>query len=435
MVTTSSTTRRLVLGCIADDVTGATDIATNLVAGGLKVMQVFGVNGLSALHTETDADAVVIALKSRSLPRQEAIRQSLDALHALQKRRARRIYFKYCSTFDSTIDGNIGPVSEALMSELEVGQTIYCPAFPDAERTVYNGHLFVGRQLLHESPLKDHPLTPMTDSDIVRFLNHQVSGSVGLLPHDVVSRGNGPIQSTLFELAKLGRQHVVVDACNNQQLRSIAAVASRMTFVTGGSGLAKFLPEGYLSSGLLTRLSTTSPMPQVSGRSAVIAGSCSSATNVQVNEIKNRVPTWEIDVTAAMKSRDAELKRLQEWVSELDRTQPLLISSTASPHRVTQLQATFGVEAVAHGIEEFLSLSAQMLASEFDVRRFVIAGGETSGAVTRALGVEAVRIGPNICPGVPWTETVGRTQPIALALKSGNFGDSDFFAQALEMLP
>ena len=427
------TTRRLTLGCIADDVTGATDLATALAQGGLRVLQVFGTDGVDTIPADRDVDAVVLALKTRSVPVEEAVSRSLRAFSQLSELGAERFYFKYCSTFDSTSDGNIGPVTEALMDALGVRQTLYCPAFPEAGRTVFNGHLFVGQQLLHESPLKDHPLNPMTDASLIRHLQQQVSGAVGLLPHDVIDSGPDAIRSVLQQLSKEGVQHVIVDTCHDQHLSTISRVAGAMKLVTGGSGLAAFLPENYQSQGLASTRSGAAKLPQVSGRAAVIAGSCSAATVAQVADWKDTGLSWDVDVQAVMKDAEQQLQQLTAWLADTE-GRPVLICSSATPERVSQLQTEFGATTVAHALEDFLSRVAVLLASEYGVRRFVVAGGETSGAVTAALGVTAVRIGPNICPGVPWTESL-QERPLALALKSGNFGDRQFFTQALEMLP
>ena len=401
----------------------------------MRVVQVFGVEGLDAVPAATDADAVVVALKSRSLPKASAIEQSLAALQTLQDRGAQRIYFKYCSTFDSTPDGNIGPVAEALRQAISAEQCLYCPAFPEAGRTVFNGHLFVNRRLLHESPLRDHPLTPMTDADVVRFLGQQIPHSVGLLPHDIIDAGVGACHDQLHTLRERGVRHIIADTCHEQHLQTLATVVAGHSLVTGGSGLARFLPAALQQAASLPEFMADSLLPQIPGRSAVIAGSCSAATVAQVQQWKLNRPAWEIDVPRIVSQRDSELRQLREWITGLPDHSPLLISSSATPHRVAELQARFGVETVAHAVEDGLSLVAQLLFADFGVRRFVVAGGETSGAVTRALGVRAVRIGPSICPGVPWTETVGASRPLALALKSGNFGERRFFAQALEMLP
>lgn len=429
----SPITQHLTLGCIADDVTGATDLATALAQGGLSVLQVFGTDGLDAISDELSVDAVVLALKTRSVSVEDAVSQSLQAFARLKELGAQRFYFKYCSTFDSTTEGNIGPVSEALMDAVGVRQTLYCPAFPEAGRTVFNGHLFVGRQLLHESPLRDHPLNPMTDASLIRHLQQQVSGAVGLLPHDSIDQGPDEIRSVLQQLSEEGVQHVIVDTCHEQHLSTISRVAGEMSLVTGGSGLAAFLPESYRSQQLTSTMSESAKLPQVSGRAAVIAGSCSAATVAQVADWKDKGLAWDVDVEAVMEDAELQLQQLTAWLANTD-GQPVLICSSATPEQVGQWQTRFGALPVAHALENFLSRVAVLLASEYGVRRFVVAGGETSGAVTAALGVTAVRIGPNICPGVPWTQSL-QERPLALALKSGNFGDRQFFTQALEMLP
>lgn len=448
MTDTNRSIRTPILGCIADDVTGATDLATNLVQGGLRVVQISDVivsDTTASVSDSTDitsyahdVDAVVIALKTRSTPADQAIQQSLSALNALQALGIGRFYFKYCSTFDSTPQGNIGPVAEALMHALSVSQTIYCPAFPQAGRTVYNGHLFVGDTLLNESGMQHHPLNPMTDANLVRCLERQLSqqstGSVGLLDHATIAAGARISAQKLNALTDEAVAHVVTDTCHEGHLNTLAELAATMPLVTGGSGLARFLPRIYRARGILNSATFVPSLPNIAGRKAIIAGSCSQATQTQVKWMQDTCASWTVDVAALMVSPAAELHKLRTWISTTDATQPLLIASTADPQQITDLQNRFDATRVATAVENHLSSAAKILVEEFGVRCLVVAGGETSGAVTRTLGVQALDIGPEICTGVPWTSTIGRKQPLAFALKSGNFGDEQFFGTALEML-
>ncbi len=307
------------------------------------------------------------------------------------------------------------------MDAVGVTQTIFCPAFPRAGRTVYRGHLFVGDKLLNESGMENHPLNPMTDANLVRFLSKQVSGKVGLLAHDTINQGAAQIGVALATLANDGIAHVVADTCNDSQLDSLAEAAAAMPLVTGGSGLARYLPRVYRTAGIVGPHNFVPELPKVTGRSAVIAGSCSKATHAQVQWMRAKCPIWIVDVAALIADASAEREKLAAWASATETTQPLLVASTALPDQVTELQSQFGVDAVASAIEEFLSSVALWLTDELNVRRLILAGGETSGAITNSLGVKALHIGPEICTGVPWTETIGRQPQLALALKSGNF--------------
>ena len=431
----SSPDRSPVLGCIADDVTGATDLAINLVQGGLRVVQILDVPDAEVLAKAADADAIVVALKTRSIARDDAILQSLQTLRTLQHAGIPRFYFKYCSTFDSTEQGNIGPVAEALMEQLGVEQTIFCPAFPRAGRTVYQGHLFVGDQLLCESGMQNHPLNPMTDANLVRFLAKQATGKVGLLSSEVIAGGDARIAQRWQTLEKNKVSLVVTDVCSDADLATLANAFASLPLVTGGSGLARFLPAAYRQRGIVASADYAPCLPRVRGRSLIVAGSCSTATNSQVRWMKDRCPSHQVDVAAVMADSSDELTKIRAWAEAADANQPLLIASTASPESVALLQKRFGTESVAEAIEDFLASAAKLLVDELDVRRLVLAGGETSGAIVRKLGIRSLHIGPEICAGVPWTQTGDGQRPLALALKSGNFGGEDFFETALTLLP
>lgn len=427
-----------VLGCIADDVTGATDLATNLTQGGMRVVQVIGVPTPDDSQRVQDADAVVVALKSRSIEPSQAITQSTKSLDWLQQLGAKRFYFKYCSTFDSTDRGNIGPVAEALMDQLNVTQTLFCPAFPRAGRTVYQGHLFVFDRLLSESSLRHHPLNPMTDADLVRVLGSQTTQPVGLLRCDTIDTSPDACRHELNQLADAGIRHVITDTCNDHHLETLAKIAATMPLVTGGSGLARFLPTAYRSStdspdGIWEPTGAAGQLPAVGGRNLILAGSCSAATQQQVRWMQDRYPSRVINFASLVGDPAAELADLIAWAGQHDEAETLMVSSTSAPDVVAQLQAKHGASQVAEAIETLFGEIATRFVDELSFRRLVVAGGETSGAITRHLKIRCLRIGPEICAGVPWTVSAGTDVPLALALKSGNFGEEDFFEVALRM--
>ncbi len=420
----------VVLGCIADDFTGATDLAGMLVRHGMRVVQTIGVPSRSA--AEIDADAIVVALKSRTLPAEAAVAQSLEALAWLKAGGAERFYFKYCSTFDSTDAGNIGPVAEALMTALDADQAIFCPAFPENGRTIFKGYLFAGDVLLNESGMQDHPLTPMTDPNLVRVLQRQAKGGVGLLDYRVIRRGVPAARARLGELAAAGRRLVVADATDEDDLRTLAAATADQKLSTGGSGLAVGLPAALEAAGLYRPKGAAAGLTAIGGAGAVISGSCSRATNQQVRVFLEKHAGFRIDPLALAEGRDQAGEALA-WAAALPPSEPALVYATAEPEAVRAAQAKVGRERAGALVEEALAAIAAGLTAA-GVRRLVVAGGETSGAIVQRLGVEALRIGPEIDPGVPWCVAIGE-RPLALALKSGNFGGPDFFEKALALAP
>ena len=433
--TTANSNRVPVLGCIADDVTGATDLAINLVQGGMRVVQLLGVPDTATLQQANGFDAVVVALKTRSISKSAAIKQSLAALTSLQHLNVSRFYFKYCSTFDSTEAGNIGPVAEAIMSQLGVDHTVFCPAFPKAHRTVYLGHLFVGDALLNESGMENHPLNPMRDANLVRFLGKQSTKPVGLFGYDNYTAAPRTFVDRLQSLASAGEKLIVTDVCSDDQLRQLANGVGGLPFVTGGSGLARYLPDAYRALGVLASETYVPVFPNAAGRALIVAGSCSKATNGQVAWMQGKCPVWPVDVAAVMADARSESEKILSWAAACDPADPLLLYTTAEPEQVKEVQNQFGRESVAFALESFLATVTKSLVALEDVRRLVIAGGETSGAVVKELGIRALTIGPEICVGVPWTEGLANEATLALALKSGNFGEPDFFQTALEVLP
>ena len=417
----------MLLGCIADDFTGATDLANNLVRGGMRTLQTIGV---PALPLADDVDAVVVALKTRTLPAAEAVTQSLQALQWLQQCGAGRFYFKYCSTFDSTPQGNIGPVTAALMEALQCDFTIACPAFPVNGRTVFKGYLFVGDVLLSESGMRDHPLTPMRDANLVRVLQAQTTRRVGLIAYDVVSRGEAAIRTRIAELKAAGVSIAVVDAITDEDLHKLGPALRDLPLVTAGSGVAIGLPQNFADR--LGPVATAAQLPACAGYRAIIAGSCSAATNAQVAHfIQTGGAACAIDVMQ-LAGGGAVVESVLAWALPQLRRGPVLIYSTAAAAEVQANQQRLGVAGAGALIEQGLARIAGLLVAA-GVTQLVVAGGETSGAVVQALGAEVLRIGPQIDPGVPWTAVAGGP-PILLALKSGNFGSVDFFTKCFAQL-
>ncbi|MCM2252265.1 MAG: four-carbon acid sugar kinase family protein [Ramlibacter sp.] len=423
----TGTTKELLLGCIADDFTGATDLANNLVRGGMRVVQTIGV---PAGPLDRAADAVVVALKSRTIAAADAVRQSLDALRWLRSQGARQIYFKYCSTFDSTAQGNIGPVTEALMDALGTGFTIATPAFPDNQRTVFKGYLFVGDVPLHESGMRDHPLTPMTDANLVRVLQAQCRRKVGLIDYRAVAAGAQAIAARIAELRSSGCAIAVVDAIGNDDLLRLGPALKDMALVTAGSGVAIGLPRNFgiqASPG-------AAQLPPAGGAQAVLSGSCSVATHRQVRAfIAAGRPGFVVDPLRVAAGEDVPAQALA-WAAPLLAQGPVLVYSTAQPQAVKDVQERLGVDEAGALVERTLAKIARGLVA-LGVRQLALAGGETSGACVQALGVTQMQIGPQIDPGVPWCyATSGGGHGLHLALKSGNFGAEDFFAKAFRML-
>lgn len=419
----------MLLGCIADDFTGATDLANTLVKGGMNTVQSIGVPAPGMDIGETDA--IVIALKSRTNPAADAIGESLAALAWLRAQGAKQILFKYCSTFDSTDQGNIGPVADALADALKTDFTIACPAFPEAGRSIYKGYLFVGDVLLNESGMENHPLNPMTDANLVRVLARQTPHKVELVDYATVNKGAGAIRARYDELRLAGVRHAIVDAQFDRDLMEIGAASSDMALITGGSGIAMGLPDNFRAQGFLVDQYAPA-LPGIVGRAAVIAGSCSKMTRAQIAHTREQWPSYIIDPRAIAGGDDVAAAVLG-WAGAQSESAPILIYSSADPDVVAAIQSEYGRERAGEMVEDTMGMVARGLL-DMGVNRLVVAGGETSGAVVKALDVRALRIGPEIDPGVPWTEAIGGV-PLALALKSGNFGAEDFFEKSLGMLP
>lgn len=443
-------------GGIADDFTGATDLATNWVARGLRTAVTLGVPSDAQLAELAAMDAVVVALKTRTAPVAEAVEQSVAALAALRRLGCTRFYDKYCSTFDSTPEGNIGPVADALLAELGARRAVVVPAFPDTGRTVYLGQLFVGDRPLSESPMRHHPLTPMTDSDLVRLLTPQTRHRVASVPLATVRRGPEALRRALdeAEAAGDGPVYVVVDAIEDADLATIARATADDALVTGGSGLALGLPgaadggpaaaRGGAPSARSAR-SASSVMPVVPGRRAVLAGSASAATRGQVAAARDALPTWKLDLAALRAEPAAEVARIAAWARgrwAAEPETPVLVYAVDS---LADLEAETppGQRPAGELVEEALAGCAVAFAAD-GARQFLVAGGETSGSVVQALGVRQLELGPPLGPGVSWAHGTapgaaagaGGDGPggFNLALKSGNFGDRTIFTSGWEAL-
>jgi 3-dehydrotetronate 4-kinase len=420
----------MLLGCIADDFTGATDLASMLVKNGMRTVQRIGVPRTD--EAVPDADSVVVALKSRTAPVQQAVTESLTALEWLRAAGCRQFFFKYCSTFDSTDQGNIGPVADALLHALGAGFAIACPAFPANARSVYQGHLFVGNVLLNESGMENHPLTPMRDANLVRVLSKQTDGTVGLAPYAVVEQGAPTLRTMLTNLAEQGRRYAIVDAVCDQHLMTIGEAVAGHALVTGGSGVAMGLPANFRAARLLPERADSGALPHVPGAAAVLAGSCSRATLSQLGFARDHMPVHELDPRSVPDAATLAAGAI-DWAAKRLGGTPVVIATSAPPDKVAAVQQRLGRDAAGALIENTLARIAEALVAR-GVHRLVVAGGETAGAVVSRLGVRSLRIGDEIDPGVPWTYAEGGSVPLLLALKSGNFGTRDFFVKAFEVL-
>lgn len=419
----------MLIGCIADDFTGASDIANILSRAGMRTRLFFSPIEGECAPSADEYDAAVVALKSRSIPPAEAVDQSLAALRWLQSSGARQIVFKYCSTFDSTKMGNIGPVAEALAEALECSGVAVCPSFPENGRTVYQGHLFVGDQLLNESGMQDHPVTPMIDADIRRWLQHQCQTTVGHIALKTVQEGASEITSALRSLGEQGNRLVVVDAIYDSDILAIGSALRDMPLVTGGSAIAMGLPANFDTDELHGEFSRN-----VFGRSGpglILSGSCSRMTVRQVERYRQSAPSFAVDVERLMQDVDI-VESARDFIASHIGANPL-VYSTGSPEEVRRMHSQFGNAEVSRKTEAFFGAIASQ-AQALGYNRIVVAGGETSGAVVQALELTSLDIGLEICPGVPGLYADAEQGGTALALKSGNFGEEDFFAYALRKL-
>ena len=420
----------MLLGVIADDMTGATDVALMLNRSGMRTVQVIGVPAAGAALPE--ADAVVVALKSRTTPVAEAVADSLAACDALLAAGARQILFKYCSTFDSTAQGNIGPVADALMQRLGTDFAIVCPAFPANGRSIYQGYLFVGAVPLHESSMKDHPLTPMRDSNLMRLMGAQAKGAVGLVDYATVLAGPAAVKARFAKLQEGGLRYAVTDALTNEDLMTLGHAVSEHVLLTGGSGIAMGLPQNFRRAGLLPERAASARLQAPAGRAGILSGSCSAATRAQIGTaLAAGYAARKIDPLALAASRQ-NAAELADWALSQPADAPFLLYSSDDPAEVSAVQGKLGRETAGAVVEEAFAEIARRLASA-GVTRLLVAGGETSGAVVLGLGIRTLEIGPEIDPGVPWTRVIDGPE-MAVALKSGNFGAPDFFVKAWDLL-
>ncbi|MGR8927451.1 3-oxo-tetronate kinase (plasmid) [Rhizobium leguminosarum] len=423
----------ILLGSIADDYTGASDLANTLTKNGLRTVQTVGIPDPSLALP--DVDAVVVSLKIRSVPASDAVAAAASAERWLRQRGAGHVLYKICSTFDSTDAGNIGPVTEALSEAAGGGSVLVTPAFPETGRTVYLGHLFVGGQPLNESPLKDHPLNPMHDANLVRVLARQSRNAVGLVDLTAIAAGAGAVKAKLDALRAAGVTAVIADAIFERDLETLGEVALKTPVSTGASGLGLGLARALVRSGRISSggATTADAIRPVGGLSAIVAGSCSKATLHQLDIAERSMPVLRLDPERLLAGPD-EIAAAISWAGDRISAGPIVVAASAAPETVSRLQSLYGREASGHAIETATSIIAAELV-ERGVRRLVVAGGETSGAAVDRLAIPAFLIGPEIAPGVPVLRTVGNAQgDMLLALKSGNFGGEDFFTAALAMM-
>jgi 3-dehydrotetronate 4-kinase len=415
----------MLLGVIADDFTGGTDIAGFLVENGMRTIQL---SGVPSVDMDVNADAVVISLKSRSCPVEEAVAGSLGALKWLSEQGCEQYYFKYCSTFDSTANGNIGPVTDALLDELGEKITIVCPALPVNGRTVFNGHLFVMGELLSDSGMRNHPVTPMTDSSLLRLMDLQSRGESGLIPYSTIDQGADAVVKAYEKLGENGNRYAVVDAFTADHLETLGESVRNLKLVTGGSGLAVGIAKNWQGS-LTNRDDVKEAGLPKAEKSVILSGSCSQMTNLQVKNYIDIAPHFTLDVASCVEDAGYS-DQVCGWVLDnLNGDHAPIVYATAETAKLQEIQNKFGAEASSQAVEHFFSQLAARL-QRMGVKNFIVAGGETSGVVTQSLGVNGFRIGPQIAPGVPWVKSLDGE--LSLALKSGNFGDPHFFTKAQE---
>ncbi|MBB3397313.1 3-oxo-tetronate kinase [Rhizobium sp. BK060] len=423
----------ILLGSIADDYTGASDLANTLTKNGLRTVQTVGIPDPSLALP--DVDAVVVSLKIRSVPASDAVTAATKAERWLRGRGSAHVLYKICSTFDSTDAGNIGPVTEALSDAAGGGVVLVTPAFPETGRTVYLGHLFVGGQPLNESPLKDHPLNPMHDANLVRVMARQSRGSIGLIDLPSIAAGPDTLRARLEVLREAGVRSAIADAVFERDLETLGEIALETPVSTGASGLGLGLARALVRSGRASAggTVTANAIRPVGGLSAIVAGSCSRATLRQLEVAERSMPVLRLDPERLLAGPD-EIAAAISWAGDRISAGPVVVAASAAPETVSRLQAQYGRDASGHAIETATSIITAELVAR-GVRRLVVAGGETSGAAVDRLAIPAFLIGPEIAPGVPVLRTIGNAQDdMLLALKSGNFGGEDFFTAALAMM-
>ena len=420
------------LGIIGDDFTGSSDIANNLKKSGMQVSMYAGVPNLLPEEAKKEqTDAAVIALKTRTAPIEDAIRESLEALSWLKDCGCEQFIFKYCSTFDSTKEGNIGPVTDAIMEKLNTDFTIACPSFPDAGRTVYFGHMFVNGKPLNESGMENHPLTPMTDHNLVRWLGHQTKNNVGLVDSQTISEGENSVKKKIENLKKNGYKYAIIDTIKNDDFDIICNAVKNLPLLTGGSGIALGLPKIYKDRGLLS--ASNFQIPENNSNAIILSGSCSVTTINQINIYKENNPSFYISPDEVINDKDL-IEKVLSWIKD-NETQSPLVYSSSDIKSVSEKQKQYGQELLANKIEKFFELLSKRLVKD-NFGTFISAGGETSGAVIKGLGIQELKIGKEISHGVPalWSPESNGNKPVFVTLKSGNFGQDDFFTRALKAL-
>ncbi|NEV01031.1 3-oxo-tetronate kinase [Bradyrhizobium uaiense] len=424
---------KLSLGCIADDYTGASDLANTLTRAGLRTVQTIGVPASDLALPEVDA--VVVSLKSRSIEASLAVTRSRAAETWLRGRGASHILFKICSTFDSTDAGNIGPVMDALRADSKDSIVLVTPAFPETGRTVYQGNLFVGPVPLNESPLKDHPLNPMHDSNLVRVLARQSKTRVGLVDLATLARGADAVRAKLADLVSSGVGAAIIDAVFDRDLETIGQVALDHRLSVGASGIGLGLARALVAASRAKPDARGATLvTPVGGPAACLAGSCSQATLRQIASAEKVMPVLHLDPERVVAGKD-EAQRALAWAKERLAAGPILIASSSTPAEVAALQSRHGRDAAGHAIEQAMADIAEGLVLS-GVHRLVVAGGETSGAVVDRLGIPGFLVGAEISAGVPVLRAVGAGKgEMVLALKSGNFGGPEFFSDALALMP
>ena len=420
------------LGIIGDDFTGSSDIANNLKKSGMQVSMYAGVPNLLPEETKKEqTDAAVIALKTRTAPIEDAIRESLEALSWLKDCGCEQFIFKYCSTFDSTKEGNIGPVTDAIMEKLNTDFTVACPSFPDAGRTVYFGHMFVNGKPLNESGMENHPLTPMTDHNLVRWLGHQTKNNVGLVDSQTISEGENSVKKKIENLKKNGYKYAIIDTIKNDDFDIICNAVKNLPLLTGGSGIALGLPKIYKDRGLLS--ASNFQIPENNSNAIILSGSCSVTTINQINIYKENNPSFYISPDEVINDKDL-IEKVLSWIKD-NETQSPLVYSSSDIKSVSEKQKQYGQELLANKIEKFFELLSKRLVKD-NFGTFISAGGETSGAVIKGLGIQELKIGKEISHGIPalWSPESSGNKPVFVTLKSGNFGQDDFFTRALKAL-
>ena len=420
------------LGIIGDDFTGSSDIANNLKKSGMQVSMYAGVPNLLPEEAKKEqTDAAVIALKTRTAPIEDTIRESLEALSWLKDCGCEQFIFKYCSTFDSTKEGNIGPVTDAIMEKLNTDFTIACPSFPDAGRTVYLGHMFVNGKPLNESGMENHPLTPMTDHNLVRWLGHQTKNNVGLVDSQTISEGENSVKKKIENLKKSGCKYAIIDTIKNDDFDIICNAVKNLPLLTGGSGIALGLPKIYKDRGLLS--ASSFQIPENNSNAIILSGSCSITTINQINIYKENNPSFYISPDEVINNEDL-IENVLSWIKD-NETQSPLVYSSSDIKAVLEKQKQYGQELLANKIEKFFELLSKSLVKD-NFGTFISAGGETSGAVIKGLGIQELKIGKEISHGIPalWSPESSGNKPVFVTLKSGNFGQDDFFTRALKAL-